>query len=740
MTSPRDGGSPGDTVLTPNKASGPQAVPILNPLNFQIVSPPIVPACFIPTFSPHCLIADPLRLGYYHPGSSMTAITIDAPLLAAMLTLPGWTWTAFLYSPKTRERTNHWITTLLALMLSLALILTSCLFLGSIGRLHLNGLLPFLAIVACLGFILDYKKGASQALQHLGWGLLTCLILSLLFILLRLIPYHSDWIVGGWDPGVIMNQGFCIGQTGTTHPLPGLTAPLLAADDQSLFSRTLSGLREAFPGIPVDPNTGAWNFYFCPITPLTVSLLYQVGGATLALIMPLVVGVVAILMFSGVTTRSTPLFLVPLLFLLQPILIYHCRTPTSEITELLLLGAFMTLWTNATPGGLRRWLGASLIFLATVNRVSFELFGAWLILIVACMDTECEDRRFATFDHAALMIGLLAGMAYYSLVSPDSLAKLTHVTPSLHIAVLLLLAGAFALDQFCLARPVRKGVRWDLILLGFGLLAFCVLEQCSTVPWTEFRQNTLALSAYTGWMLIGIAVPGFCLLFRRPDKSTYWALFFLFALLIVLRHKHAAELYPWALKRYLVYAVPLLAIAAGAALMAFWNHRRINWVAPALLLGVFIANASLCRHAWSTPDYEGVSKQLNEVAKHIGDRDIVIADHFRWGTPLALAYGRNVINGERIWAGRDPVRVRHAVSLVQQHTGNNGNVYFLTSTPGALDVYLDAIPETEKVWSAKPWTTRRIEHHRNNRSFATREVAATFQLFKINTRPAGTRE
>jgi hypothetical protein len=670
----------------------------------------------------------------------MTAITINVLLLAAMVTLPGWTWTGFLYSPKRPHHTNHWITTLLAMMISLALILTACLFLGSIGRLHLNVLLPVLAIVACLGFTLDYKRGSSQALQHLGWGMLTCLLLSVLFILLRLIPYHSDWIVGGWDPGVIMNQGICIGQTGTTHPLPDLTAPLLAADHQSLFSRTLSGLREAFPGIPIDPDTGAWSFYFCPITPLMVALLYQIGGATMAMIMPLLVGVLAILMFSGLTTRPKPRLLLPLLFLLQPILIYHTRTPTSELTELLLLGAFMALWTNATPGGLRRWLGCSLIFLTTVNRISFELFGAWLILIVACMDSEREDRRFAMLDHAALMIGLLSGMAYYSLISPDSLAKLAHVITAMNIAVLLLLAGTFALNLFCYAKPARKGMRWDLILLAFGLLAICFLEQRSAAPWAEFHRNAMALSAYTGWMLIGLAVPGFWFLLRRPDKSTYWALFFLFALLIVLRHKHAAELYPWALKRYLVYAVPLFSLSAGATLMVIWNQRRIKWLAPALLLSVFIVNVSLCRAAWCTPDYEGASRQLDEVAQHIGNRDIVIADHFRWGTPLALAYQRNVINGERIWAEKDRERIRHAASLIQACAGPDCSVYFLTSTPGALDLYLGALPETERVWSARPWSTRRIEHHRNSRAFTTREVDVMFQLFKISMHPTETRD
>lgn len=661
----------------------------------------------------------------------MIFITVNALLLAVILTLPGWAWTGYFYPAKLHRRAAYWITALLALILSLSLLLSACLFLAGINRLHLTVLLPILGIVACLGFAFDCNRNAADSLRHLGRGLLTCLLFTVLFILLRLTPFHSDWIIGGWDPGVITNQGICIGRSGSAHPPPGLTAPLLAADHHELFTRTLSGLHEAFPGIPVDPETGAWDFYFCPITPLMVALLDQAGGLPMAIITPLFIGVLALLVFSGLTVRTNLLFLTPLLFLLQPILIYHGRTPTSEITELLFLGAFMTLWTHAQPGGLRRWLGCSLMFLAAVNRISFELFGAWLILIVVSMDSRREDRRHAVFDHAALMLGLLFGMAYYPLVSPASLVKLIHIMPTLHTGVFLLLTGALALDVLCCVRRTWAGIRWDLILFGSGLVFFFVVEQCSAAPWAEFRRNAMALSAYTGWLLMAIALPGCWLLFRHPTRSAYWALFFFFALLVVLRHKHAAELYPWALKRYLVYAVPFFALLAGATLRAIWNRRRSRWLAAVLLLGVFTLNYPLCRDAWSTPDHEGISKQLDAVAQNIGNRDIVIADHFRWGTPLALTYGKNVINGERIWTGNDKERIRHAVTLIQEYAGNNCDVYFLTSTSGALSLYSGAIPESETIWSSKPWSTQRIEHHRNNRAFTARQYDVTFQLFKI---------
>jgi hypothetical protein len=327
----------------------------------------------------------------------------------------------------------------------------------------------------------------------------------------------------------------------------------------------------------------------------------------------------------------------------------------------------------------------------------------------------------------------LSGIAYYEYVSPDSLDKLSHIMTSLHGGVLLLLGGVLALDLFC-ARRTRAIIRWDWLLLSLGLVVFSVSEQCSAIPWKEFYHNLLALSSYTGWLLIAMAAPGCWLLFRRPTKSTYWTLFLLFALLIVLRHKHAAELYPWALKRYLVYAVPLFALLAGTTLMALWRHRRLKWLAATLLAGLLIFNFNLCRTAWTAPDNEGLSKELNVVARHINTDDIVISDHFRWGTPLALAYGKTVINGEQLWNTKNPEIIRRATTLVQECAGIHHDVYFLTSTEEALTPYLGAIPETEKIWTSSVWKTQRIAHHKNSRTFATSGYEVKFQLFKIRNR------
>ncbi|MBU4460459.1 MAG: hypothetical protein KJ579_07825 [Verrucomicrobia bacterium] len=691
----------------------------------------------------------------------MSSIPISALLLASIFSLPGWTWTWALRSTTTRDRSGPWIAILLAMVLSMAVLLPLCLLLAEANRFRLSVLLPILGFIACMGTILDFRRRGRDALHHVRRGLMLVLLLAIPIVCLRILPYPSDWIVGGWDPGVIVNQGICIGRTGGAHPAPDLTAPLLAADQAGLFSRTVSGLREAFPGIPVDPTTGAWNFRFSPVTPLLVALLYQAGGPAMAARAPLLIGMLTVLLLSGALgwnrrrapAAGTPneavtpdlagqpatgrpplvrsfLFLAPLLLLLQPILVYHLRTPTSELTELLLLGAFMVGWTHAPPHRLRRWIGGSLLFLAAVNRVSFELFGGWLILTVACMDSARDDRRRTAIDHASLIGGLLLGVAYHGLVSPESLVRLRHIMPTIHAGVLLMLSGVLAVDLFCFRR-VWRGLRWDLLLLGLGLAGFFILEQHSSAPWVEFRRNSLALIAYTGWPLVCIAAAGGWFLLRRSTQASYWVAFFFFALLVVLHRKHAAELYPWALKRYLVHAVPLFVLLAGAAISAIPDRQRLRWLALVPVLAVLAFNFGALRDAWRTPDYAGVGEALGRVAQNIGDRDIVICDHFRWGTPLALVYGRNVINGERLWAVHEEGRVRRAIDLIRSHAGPRRNVYFLTSTARSLDLYANELPETERVGSSDRFTVQHLQHHRRSRTFAARPMEIEFQLFRI---------
>ena len=384
----------------------------------------------------------------------MITMATTALLLAFTLVLPGWTWTVSGSSPARHDPAALWRTALSALAVSLAILLPLCLILAWLNRFHLGLLLPILGLVACAGALLDYATRRGDALRHLGKGVMVCLLFAIPLGLLGVIPFFSNWIVGGWDPGVIMNQGLFIGRTGEMHPAPGVLAPLWAADHEGLFSRTLSGLREVFPGIPVDPETGAWKFYFFPVTPLMVALLYQMGDIAMATRAPLIIGVLAVLLFGGITGR----WFVPLLFLLQPILIYHLRIPTSEITELLILGAFLLLWTHAAPNGIRRTAGAVLLCMAVINRVSFELFGAWLILLVACIDAGREDRRATALDHAALIAGLMLGMAYYTFVSPESLAKLGHIMP----------ASRLSTTSMYLASPCSLAVLSQRIAKGFA--------------------------------------------------------------------------------------------------------------------------------------------------------------------------------------------------------------------------------------------------------------------------------
>lgn len=688
----------------------------------------------------------------------MASITISALLLAFIFTLPGWTWSWALHSTTSRDRPDPWIAILPAFVISLAVVLPLCLLLAETNRFQLSLLVPTLGIVACIGVVLDSRRRGKEALHHLGRGALLLLLVAAVIAVFRILPYPSDWIVGGWDPGVIMNQGIFIGRTGGGHPTPGLMAPLLAADHAGLFTRTLSGLREAFPGIPVDPGTGAWDFHFSPITPLLVALLYQAGGADMAMRAPLLAGGLAVVLVSGAMgwhRRPAPaaamrgetalpdrppkdhpprvlplLVLAPMLLLLQPILMYHLRTPASELTELLLLGAFMVLWTHVPPCPLRRWIGGALLFTAAVNRVSFELFGAWLILTVAFMDSAREDRRRTSIDHASLLGGLLLGIAYYALVSPDSWARLRHIMPTIHAGVLLLLSGVLAVDLVCARRPWH-GMRPDRLLFGLGLAGFLVLEQLSSAPWAEFRRNSLALLAYTGWPLACLAAAGFWFLHRRPAKSSYWAIFLLFALLVVLHRKHVAELYPWALKRYLVYAAPLVAWLAGGTVMALHGRRRVRWLAAGAVLAVLAFNFEIVRDAWRTPDYAGIRKPLERVAQQLDDGDIVLCDHFRWGTPLALVYGKNVLNAERIWAVAGTNRVRRAVALVQDHAGTNHNVYFLTSTGRGLDLFGGDLPPVERTWTSECFTVQSLRHHRRSRTFDMRPLDVNFQLFRI---------
>ena len=161
----------------------------------------------------------------------------------------------------------------------------------------------------------------------------------------------------------------------------------------------------------------------------------------------------------------------------------------------------------------------------------------------------------------------------------------------------------------------------------------------------------------------------------------------------LLLHGGIAAIYPWALRRVMVLWVPFMALAqAGLAVWALEKASLRQWgrMAAGLLLlaGALAQGAAISREAWAVEDYRGMTRLVDTLAEHIEPGDIVVADDPRWGTPLLLAVGRDVLNGKPLWETPDEgQREAYFAMLRRLQSVHPGRILWLTSTADGMGRY-----------------------------------------------------
>lgn len=550
----------------------------------------------------------------------------------------------------------------------------------------------------------------------------------------------SEWVAGGWDPGVYINQGVCQSRHGfRSTPMPAYAD--MVRSGPPVFAREQFGRYEAFPGIPIDSQTGAFDFYFYPVTPLWIGLLFRVGGMGLALHAVGLLGILSgVLLFSALLRMgwSTPrAALVALLLLLQPVVLYHMHTPCSEMMELTVMTAMLVVLT----GGSSAWLGL-LVAVGCLNRPGFMVVGTILALLLSGGGGRGLNRRASGWAVAWVCVGLACALAYYHLAGAGAVVKIHRAFAVMERASVAVLVLALALVWLRRWPWINRalGSRWGM-LAGVGLPVGVLLLAVALNPRgaQDARAVALHLGAYTGWPLLVLAGAGLAVtladaLYSR--KVAPWHAFVvlsLAALALPLGYKHAADLYPWATKRF-VSSLPLVvAFGSGAALWRMGSRGIAGrWAAVALLLVVLGWNAGRISQAWSRVEYVGLYDVLSDLAAKIAPDDIVLADHFVWGAPLALIFDRQVMNGEPLWADPSAERVAGACALFDSWHREGRRILLLTSTEQGASVFPGMFQTVRPIMEPVAYAHQIIAHHRNSTGFWVRQDQKTFLLSEWN--------
>ncbi len=634
----------------------------------------------------------------------------SAAALIALFYIPGLSW-VWLFRPQSALTATAW-----SLAIGLPAILIPATFLAEAGFFTWGALWTLSGALTLIGLALGRAR-------HFCYGHAGVAALTLALFAVFIWPQRGEWIAGGWDPGVNINQGLLIARTASVAQPPDPTRAHLLHDAPGAFSRDRSGFTEVFPGFPADAETGALRPYFYRATPTFIAIAARVGDRTAALRANHVLWIVAAIFFTALLANTQlPLPAVAFgafAFSLQPIVLAHTATPASEMLELAIVCAVGLILVQRERASTA--LLIPLLFLGALNRASFLMHQALLLLVLVGWDAADKDRRSATLRHLAIAISLLLGAAWYLWITPDAVRKLQHLRPIFTLLFFGSIATAILADAiFARWQPPRTARA-----LAFAPpLALVIREVFQRAPFDEFLRNAGAWIAYTPILLAALALIGLIAAARKSQLAP-WLIWLATALLLALLRRHMVELYPWATKRWLAFSPPL--IAAGLALLtsaAIRLSRTPRTIALLLISGLWTTSLPRTKEAWRSAEYNGATHALNILARNIRADDIVVSDHFLWGTPLALAYGATVMNAEPLLAGRGDVE-----QVVRALNANTRRVLLLTSTRQEMNIWPEPLrnaqPLTDRISLS---TTTRIQHSKN-RGFESQTSTSQLRLF-----------
>jgi hypothetical protein len=558
-------------------------------------------------------------------------------------------------------------------MLSVSWSLTLVLVLAALDLYRFDRLLTITA-----GFVFGLVVISWGRLHYRGtsarvtWtALLPLLLIGL--ALWRFFPV-SEYIIGGRDPGVYVNEGIQISQRGSLI----ITDPVVAA--VPAFARDLFfpqhyedeyyGLR--FMGMFVqDPRAGTVIGQFPHLFPASIALGYDIHGLTgarQAVAWWGLLGLLAVYFLAARWAGPPVAFGAALLLGSHVIQLWFSRYPNSDIV--MQAGVFAALLAFARAhqddDGFFAPVAAWLLTLQLFSRVDA------LLVIIVCtgaallqwMVTPGVRLRWRFL--LPMLVGTAVGWTYLSTFMRPYFWRITlffSKLPVFELTVGLVLVVAAMLAARALrarwAAPLERLVPWTIAggLIVVALYAYFLREPGGKLTDYDAYAFREFVRIYFGWPMWLAVIAGLALVWRR----TFWRdpAFLLTTAAFSLFMFHKLKIVPehlWLSRRFLPIILPGLLILGTAALLGPWPVVRTRAALARLAAGVAVvclvaisylnAGAPLLGHV----EYRNIIPYLERLKAQFGERDLVLFESRDAGSdlhvlalPLAYIYDTPVL-------------------------------------------------------------------------------------------------
>ena len=409
----------------------------------------------------------------------------------------------------------------------------------------------------------------------------------------------SEYVMGGKDPGVYMNQGIQIAQRGSLVTRDALIASIPPPSRDLFLSRRDGeahyGLR--FMGYFVtDLDTGSVVGQFPHLFPVSIAIGYGLDGLTGArrvIGVWAILGVLALYFVSARLTGSVAAFAGAALLSVHVAQVWFSRYPNSELVLQAMLLAALLAYARAHVDDDRFFgpVSATLLGLSV-----FARFPAVLALVAVGLATLAgtfDGRRpRASFVLPLMLLLGLAGLYYGTTQTPyaaQPLGFVRNLTPLQIGAIVLGMAGVVAVAAAARSEAVRVHARaWLPAVLIVTVLASAIYAYYFRTPAGRLApHDAFALRTYASYYLspygLAAALIGFAIVVRRSFwrapalmlTTVLFAFFFFYKIRVVPEHF-------WMARRFLPVILPMSLLLVGAAAFSGIRHtlpatRRAAW-------------------------------------------------------------------------------------------------------------------------------------------------------------------
>lgn len=565
----------------------------------------------------------------------------------------------------------------------------------------------------------------------------------------------AEFVMGGKDPGVYINEGIQIAQRGNVIVHDAVVASVPPASRDLFFPAHRDQLQwyygQRFVGFFLqDPNDGSVVGQFPHLFPAAIAIGYGLNGlsgARQTVGVLAILGLLAVYFLAAHLIGRTGAAAAAVLLAINVVEVWFARYPNGEVLMQAFLFASMLAFARATEGSRVFFGSVSAILVTMLLFLRYDVIIAIATLTATAALLPAIRARVGVTFGVWLVAGLAAGLLY--LLGPLR-AYAAYPLAFIRLSVGWWAVGA-GLVLLIATRRLLKVERFATVVRQLLPLVYAAALVALAVYAYFFRTmsgrlalfDAMAFRAY-GWYVtpavIFLGLAGLVLIARDRfwRQPAFFITFATFSVFFFYKTRIVPEHF-WATRRYLAVTLPgsmifvaaLAAMAVGPAALSRWFGRgkaAPRWTSTVGAVLVCAALAPVAAAYWrqAAPvrrhvEYAGLIPKLEQLAARIDDRDLLLveaqnagSDLYMLAAPLAYIYARNVL------VLNSPVPEKRQLEdfVTWAHTRyrdvlflGGGGTDLLTAHISAEPIAADRfqVPEYENPYNAYPTGPRRKE-------------------------------